>query len=387
MISFDNILNLIAGTSGTAGLVLAGTTVALLIAELWIWLTRYARIPKYRNRRRAEPTTVDGISVVVVLGDDFDYLENTVPKIMAQQFPDLELVIMEVATSPEFSDEVQAARERYTNLVSARIDPDPRFRISDKTIYNIGIKTARYDSVILTTADAAPSSTHWLECMAKGFGNGEVVIGYCGVMAARGFGNAVMRCDRLMSAVRYLSSAVAGRPYRGILCNLGISRELYLESRGFNHLNMTVGEDDLFVQKVATRANTSVVMNHNATIRQSEWGGMRTWWRKRRLGELTREFYPRRAMWAVGAELIVRTLFMLAVVACAVFMPLYTALGAAGLWLVRLFVVRHQIARISRRLGERRLSTRMMLWDVAEPFAAAVVRLSIMIKPPREVWK
>jgi glycosyltransferase involved in cell wall biosynthesis len=387
MIEINEILTLITGPRGTAGLVLVVAAIVLLGADLWFWVHRYGRLSKWRNRRRQHPATVDGISVVVVLGDDFVWLDSVLPQIMEQSYPNFELVVIEVASSPEFSEALQGAKIRYDNITSARIDPDPRFRISDKMIYNIGVKTARYRNVILMTPDTAPASGKWLECMAKGFADGDVVVGYCGLQPAKGFVNAMMRCSRLSMSIRYLASAIAGRTYRGLLGNIGFTKSVYLENRGFNHLDMTIGEDDLFIQKIASRENVSIVLNRHATVRETLWGGLRAWWRRRRLSGRARDIYPAWAKRAVSMELIIRTLFMATVAGCALWMPLYTGLGALGLWLIRLFVVRHQVARISRRLGEKGLATRMMLWDIFEPLVSLIATLSQSIRPAREVWK
>ncbi len=383
----SEITAIVTGGHTRLGYVLVGLVLVLFGVELIYWLGRYGRLSKYRNVRRQNPREVDGISVVVILTDDFEYLENTVPVIMGQEYADFELVVVDVSSSPEFADELQMLKARYPRLSSARLDPDPRFRISNKMIYNVGIKTAHYGNVILTTPDAAPVSSKWLDCMAKGFANGEILIAYCGLEKKRGLANGIMRCGRLMTSVRYLSAAAAGHPYRGILQNLGINKELYIEKRGFNRLNITVGEDDLFVQKLARYGDTSIIMNPHATMRQTIYGGLGGWWRQRRLLGTTRESYPGRARRATTAELWFRFILMLAIAACGVYMPLYTALGAAAVWIIRSFIVRHQTVRISRRLGEKGLGGWMMLYDIVEPFVYIILTVLRYIRPPKENWK
>ena len=387
MEKFYEIIDIVAGADRALGLTLLALLLVLAGVELYYWLGRYGRISKYRNRKRHTPSQVDGISVVVILGDDFHYLENTVPKIMGQQYPDFELVVVELSASPEFSDELELLKVRYPNLVSARLDPDPRFRISNKMIYNVGIKTAHYNNIILTTPDAYPVSPKWLDFMARGFENSEVIVAYCGLEQMKGIGNGLMRCGRFMVSVRYLASAIAGRPYRGILQNLGFNKQLYLANRGFNHLDMTIGEDDLFVQKIADDDNTSIIINPHAAMRQTMWGGFGAWWRSRRLLGTARRYYPRRAKWATTAELCFRFMFMLTAIACAVLLPLYTGLGAVALIVRRAFVVRHQTRRISKRVGETGLGNRMMLYDLIEPFVYMALSVSRWLKPPQELWK
>lgn len=387
METIDEIIGIVTGENRTLGYVLIGLLLVLFAVELYYWVRRYGRIARYRNPRRTAEKPVDGISVVVILTDDFNYLENTVPKIMGQQYPDFELVVVQVSSSPEFADELEMLKVRYPNLSTARLNPDPRFRISNKMIYNVGIKTARYNNIILTTPDAAPISAKWLDTMSKGFANGEVIVAYSGLARGRGLISKLMRCSRLMISIRYIASAVAGRPYRGSLPNLGFTKQVYMENRGFNHLNMTVGEDDLFVQKIARARNTSIVLNRYATVRQEVWEGFSGWWRMRRMRGYTRRYYPAWARRAVTVEVLIRFLFMATVVACGILLPMYTALGALALWIGRLFVVRHQAVRISRRLGERGLATAMMLYDFIEPFTAIALAVSRRIKPPKEVWK
>lgn len=385
MEKLSEIVAIITGEHTTLGCVLMGLVLTLFGVELIYWLGRYGRLAKYRNVRRQHPREVDGISIVVILTDDFDYLENTIPVIMGQEYPDFELVVVDVSSSAEFADELQMLKTRFPNLTSARLDPDPRFRISNKMIYNVGIKTARYGNVILTTPDASPTSSKWLDCMAKGFANGEILIAYCGLEPTRG--NGLMRCSRLMTSVRYLSAAAAGHPYRGILQNLGINKELYLEKRGFNRLDMTVGEDDIFVQKLARYGDTSIIMNPHATMRQRIWDGLRGWWRQRRLLSTTLDLYPGRARRATTTELCFRFALMLSITACAVYMPLFTALGAAVIWIIRALVVRHQTVRICRRLGEKGLAGWMMFYDLVEPFAYMTLTVSRYIRRPKENWK
>jgi hypothetical protein len=107
----------------------------------------------------------------------------------------------------------------------------------------------------------------------------------------------------------------------------------------------------------------------------------------RRLLGTTRSFYPARARRATTTELVLRFMLLLSVVACAVFLPLYAALGAVALWLARVFVVRHQTARISRRLGERAIVRWMLLYDLIEPFVYISLFVSRIIRKPKENWK
>ena len=68
--------------------------------------------------------------------------------------------------------------------------------------------------------------------------------------------------------MRYLGFALAGSPYMGIGRNLAYRKELFYQQKGFSaHLNLQRGDDDLFINHVATPENTRVETDANAIVR------------------------------------------------------------------------------------------------------------------------
>ena len=65
----------------------------------------------------------------------------------------------------------------------------------------------------------------------------------------------------MMHSADWLARAVRRRAYRGTLHNFGFTKRIYFGANGFSHLNMNIGEDDLFMQKVMTRDNVSVILS------------------------------------------------------------------------------------------------------------------------------
>lgn len=372
---------------GAWGLLLMVAILALFAVQLYYYLGPYSGIPKFHNRAKNGKREVDGISVVVVMGNDRWYVENVLPRLMKQKFRSFEVVIVTVGAEAEFLDELEMLKQRYPNLMATKIDEDPRFPISNKMAYNVGIKAASYGNIVLTTTEAMPTSDKWLECMARGFTTGEVLIAYCGIEQKKGFANKVMRSGRFMMSVRYLSSAIKGKPFRGIIHNLGFTKDIYFAHKGFDHLNMNLGEDDLFIKRIATDKNTSVVLNPHATMRQVPWGGLH-WWRERqRFYASTFRFYPDYAKNAREWETGSRLLFFLSAIAAMVIMPFEIQIAALGIFIIRLAVVRFSMWRIRRRLNERKLGWALMLYDLYSPVSDIVNYLYRLVRPAPGVWR
>lgn len=381
--------NVLTDSYGVWGLLLITVALLLFVFQMYYYLGIYARIPKYRNDKRmpARSDFTEGISVIVLLNEDMWYLENTLPKLLSQDYKKYEVLVVELGTSEEFSNDLAAMKYHYPHLVTTRMESTSRFPISDKMAYNVGIKGASYANIILATSVSYPVSQKWLSCMAKGFVNGEVVLGYAGMEQRPEFFNQMIRASRFMSSVRWLSSAIERKPYRGTIHNIGFTKDIYFRYKGFDYLNMNMGIDDLFIQRIASNVNTSVVMNPHATVRERQWGGA-DWWRERRkfcLASLP--YYHAEAKNNVFLEEANRLLFYIVMVVVLVIMPLEIKIGGAFLWLFRQIIVRYKMRQVRRRLGEPGIGNALMLYDLISPIIRLWLVIMSRLRPASGIWR
>ena len=222
--------------------------------------------------------------------------------------------------------------------------------------------------------------------MAKGFRRGEIVIGYCSLEHKKGPGNYLMRTWRMMHAAEWLGRAVRRRPYRGMLQNFGFTKQLYFGANGFTHLNMNIGEDDLFLQKVMTRDNVSVILSPRATLREKTWGGLGWGVSQLRYFGSAFRYYPRGARNYVQWEIGSRMLFFLAALCALAVMPPEYRIVTAVLMLVRYLVVVLQVRRIANRLGERGISWCYWLYDLLS-MPGALLLSCIQLRKDERVWR
>ncbi|MDE6711998.1 MAG: glycosyltransferase, partial [Alistipes sp.] len=340
---------------GWEGTALAGALLVLLAVQLYYYIAVYGRIPGYKNNRREEVLDADPpVSVIMPLfSEDYGFVEERLPLILAQSYPKFEAVIVYVGSDTDFYEDLTRLKMSFPQITTTKIHLNPRFPISRKMALNVGIKSAHYEHMIFTSTDTCPQTDRWLSLMAKGFTRGEVVIGYCGVEHTKGLCNYLMRTWRMMHAAEWLGRAVRRRPYRGMLQNFGFTKSLYFDHNGFNYLNMNIGEDDLFLQEVMTRDNVSVILSPRATLRERMWGGLGWGVGQLRYFGSAFRYYPRGArnyvQWEVGSRLL---FFAAAICAIAVMPPEYKAAAAAAV-VLRYMVVALEVRRIANRLGEK----------------------------------
>lgn len=373
---------------GWQGVALGGAMLLMFGVQLYYYIFVYGRIPGYKNNRRE--VTLPGeppVSVIVpMFSEDYSFVEERLPLILAQSYPDFEVVIVYVGHDTDFYEDLTQLKASFPQIVTTKIHLDPRFPISRKMALNVGIKSAHYEHMVFTSTDAVPQTDRWLSLMAKGFMRGEIVVGYCGVERTKGFTNYMMRAWRMMHSVDWIARAVRRRPYRGTLHNFGFTKRLYFGANGFSHLNMNIGEDDLFMQRVMTRDNVSVILSPRAMLREKMWGGMKWWMGQLRYYGSSFRFYPRGVKWYIRWELVSRALFFLAVAGALVLMPLEYKLTAVGLLLLRYVAVAVEVRRIARRLGEEGMVLRYFLYDLLSPLWAAALGVLLLRRDDR-VWR
>lgn len=374
---------------GWQGAALAAAMLILLCIQLYYHIFVYGRIVRFRNSRRrkvldAEPP----VSLIVpMFSEDYNYIDERLPLIFAQEYAaPFEVIIVYIGADRDFFDELSRLRLMHPNLTVTKIEYNPRFPISVKMAVNVGIKSAHHEHIIITTTSAAPVTDEWLAMMGKAFMRGDIVLGYAGVEPAAGLTNYLMRMSRLQCSIYWLAQAVARRPYRGSRHNMGFTKSLYFGSKGFTHLNMNIGEDDLFIQKIAQRDNTSVVFTPKAAVREHPWGGL-VWW----IGQLRHygsayAFYPQHVRNAIGWDLGSQQLFFLTVTAAVVLMPVEFKAAAIALLLVRCIVAAARANSIAKRAGEKKILLRYFIFDLFNPLLMMCVRVALLRKD-KSVWR
>lgn len=369
-------------------IILLGLLVGLFLIQILYYFICYGPMRGHRNPSSDRNANERGLSVVVpLLEADYGFIHERLPSLLTQNLKEYQVVVVDLTGDKEVADQFELMKTRWgERLTTTRMHIDKTHNILTKMALNVGIKAARYDQLLFTLPDCMPRTERWAEMMLKGFVGHDVVLGYSSIHSAKGVANRLMRCANMALSARWLSSAVRHRPYRGTLSNLGFRKSVYFDARGFNFLNINMGEDDLFVMKIANRHNTAIVAGGSATIDQRTWGGL-GWWLGRRMRlSFPFRYYPARVKWGTGLELWSRALFFTVAIMVAVFLPLYAKIAAAAFVVLRYVVVWWQMKCVARRLSEKGFMAFYWLYDLAAPLVEAWMAVKRRLMPMRK-WR
>ena len=374
---------------GWQGTALLAVIVVLFFVQIYYHAIVYGRVARFRNgRRRKRLDAEPAVSVIVPLfSEDYTYMDERLPLLLNQNYTNaFEVVVVYVGSDNDFYEELSNMRLRHPNLIVTKIQYNPRFPISVKMAINVGIKSSHNEHLLITTTDATPASDQWLQMMGKAFMRGEIVLGYTAIEQGKGLTNYLIRLSRMQISIYWLARAVRGKAYRGSRSNIGFTKSLYFGVKGFTHLNMNIGENDLFIQSIAHDNNASVVLIPKGRMIERQWGGMK-WWLQHlhHYGEAYRYYphSPRNAMeWELGSQV----LFFLSVVVALVVMPIEAKAVAALLLIIRYLVAMLRARSIAKRVGEKGVALRYFIFDIMNPVIMLCARIA-MLQKDSTAWK
>lgn len=229
---------------------------------------------------RKEKETIQSphpVSVIVCAHDEEQNLRELIPMLLAQDHPEFEVVIVEDRCNDGTYDYLREVVSAHTNLKMVRVTHKPDHISGKKYGLTLGIRAARYEWLLLTDADCRPVSNQWIRHMTERYNDQtQIVLGFSPYLKLKGLLNSFIRFESLLTGIQFIGLANLGRPYMGVGRNLVYSKSLFLKNKGFNeHLEIMGGDDDLFVNKYATKINTRVAMNpESITISKPKlnWG-------------------------------------------------------------------------------------------------------------------
>lgn len=248
------------------------------ITQLMYYFIIFIRLANYKPQ--SQPAPNEPVSVIICAHDEDYNLEDNLPSILNQNYPDYEVVVVNHASTDNTSSLLEDFQRNFSNLKIVNIEQDLNFFKGKKFPLSIGIKSAKNDLLLLTDADCQPVSENWIKTMVESYHDGtEVVLGYGPYKKTSGLLNFLIRYDTFMIALQYFSYALAGMPYMGVGRNLSYRKSLFMKNKGFtSHYNISSGDDDLFIMQIANKRNTRISIDKDSFMVSDPKTSFRNWY-------------------------------------------------------------------------------------------------------------
>lgn len=256
-------------------------TSATILAFFYVVV--FSKLYFFKNAPKVQNNTFFPVSVIICARNAAHQLKENLPKILAQQYPDFEVVLVNDASNDTTAELLLTLAREFPRLKVVTVSHKEKTSLGKKNALSKGIAAAKFEHLLLTDADCEPSSAFWLEKMAGQFsGQLALVLGVSPYRKRRGLLNAMVRYETGVTAIQYLSYALWDFPYMGVGRNMAYTKALFALSGGLSaHADLPSGDDDLLVQKAEKYATTTICLDKDALTFSDTPENWSAWWRQK----------------------------------------------------------------------------------------------------------
>lgn len=332
----------------------------------------------------SESAAFPPVSVIVTADNDAWNLPVLLPQILGQDYPaPLEVIVVDNGDGGPSETVVASLQSDFPNLYLTYAPANSRNLSRRKLALTLGVKAARYDHLLFTGGNCRIDSPLWLRAMARHFAEGkEIVAGYSSPAPASPEDsraeNRTEAFSRVRGAIQWLAPAIGGHLWRADGNNLGYTRRLFYENKGFQRsLNLKYGDDDIFVSEIARPGNSAVELSAESMVTELVPDSARAF----RQNKLHRDFTARylrpgsRMAWSLMSWLWWGWLALSAATSVAALPSLLPLMAVAAVWIALWLIVGWQWRSAMAALGARPLFLTVVWFVTIHPFITLAYRI------------
>src|SRR5204863_8789289 len=263
--------------------------------QIFYYTWFFSRIAFYKQKQKTQ-TQDHPVSVIICARDEDENLARNLPGVLVQTYPSTYEVVAVNDNSVDDSKYIlQELKKTFKSLNIVELTQEAKLISGKKYPLSIGIKESKHEVLLLTDADCVPASEYWIQKMQDAYDDRtEIVLGYGAYHKRPGLLNKLIRFETFHTAIQYLSYALAGTPYMGVGRNLSYKKDVFLRNKGFSAINhIPGGDDDLFINKVANKHNTAVVIDKDAITLSHQKRNFGDWHKRKTRHYSTARYYKK----------------------------------------------------------------------------------------------
>jgi glycosyltransferase involved in cell wall biosynthesis len=359
-------------------LVLGCILLGCLLVQLlfyWVIFSRFA----FNRFAKKDENVYPGVSVVICVKNDCSYLEQFLPFILTQDYPDYEVIVVNDNSNDDTEHILREMQQFHKHLQVISIATQVQKKNDNKLALAVGIKSAKNDLILMTNADCQPRSASWIrELAACSTDKKSIVLGYRTYKPKKGLLNILVRFDVLYTAIRYFSFTLTGCPYMGTKSNMLYSKEMFLQNNDYLlAYKMDAGENDLFISKMMNKHNTTISYSYPSQMIASfhyqsflEWiNRKKKHIRAMKYAKSTSKFFLS-LYWYTGL-----LFYILLVITLLLSVNVIWGIGfLLGVYFIRLFSQWFIFAKACNKLNEKQLIKYIPLMDIFFMFLIPLIK-------------
>ncbi len=370
---------------GQWGLILFIAFCVIVFIQLFYYLFFFARLAFFRHPPRTVSQT-HPVSVIICARDEAGNLTKNLPGALLQKYPTThEVIVVNDNSYDESKYVLEELKKEFKQLQVIELIQEAKGIPGKKFPLSIGIKSAKHEIILLTDADCVPATENWIQSMQEKYDeHTEIVLGYGGYYKLPGLLNKLIRWETFMTALQYMSFALAGLPYMGVGRNLSYKRGVFIRQKGFSaHHHIPGGDDDLFINAVANKKNTKINADKDSFTLSHPAKSWKQWRNQKQRHYTTSKYYKFSGKFLLGLYTLSQFLFYPLFLVALLYFHWQWVLPVLGLRLIIQSIIYYKALQ---KLGEKDLFPYFLFLDVWMFFYYIIFAPSLF-KKPKPTWK
>jgi glycosyltransferase involved in cell wall biosynthesis len=367
-------------------LILLYIFIAVVIIQITYYLLIFGKF-SFKKFPKHEPKNIP-ISILVCAKNEEDNIEQLVDTLLAQNYPKYEIVLIDDASSDGTLEIFEQLEKKHTNIKVIKVKNNEAFWGNKKFALTLGIKASAYENLVFIDADCYPVSENWLREMSAQFNEEKsIVLGY-GAYEKKdnSFLNKIIRFETLLTAIQYFSWAIFGKPYMGVGRNLAYKKSEFYNANGFiNHMKIRSGDDDLFINQVANKQNTSITCSMDSFTFSKPKNTFKDWIDQKRRHISTAQYYKSFDKIQLAVFYISQILFL--VLSAILLSFLFQWIIVLSLFILRYIISWIVIHNSAKKLDEEDIVIYYPIYDIILTFTQLYLFLRNLSSKKPVQWK
>jgi len=268
------------------------TFIVIVLIQVIFYSVFFGKFAFFKHKKESQKNIA--VSVLICAKNEAENLQNFLPSILSQDYPNFEIVLINDASNDNTLEIMQTYADNHKNIKIVNVQRNDAFLANKKYALTLGIKAAKYDYLLFTDADCKAISKHWIADISSHFNNTKtIVLGYGAYSKIKNsLLNKLIRFDTLLTATQYLSFVKLGLPFMGVGRNLAYRKDVFFNVNGFmSHMTINSGDDDLFINQVATPNNTTICFSKDSFTESKPKTSLKEWITQKRRHITTANHY------------------------------------------------------------------------------------------------
>ncbi|MDO5760058.1 MAG: glycosyltransferase [Bacteroidota bacterium] len=255
----------------TLTLFLAIVVGIIVLFELLHYIIIYGKIVFYKPKNSSTDNNFQpkGVSVVVVVNNNLQALQEDFIMILEQAYPLFEIVVVNENSKDDSEYVLHVLQNNYPNMKVINLEQNANKFSDRKFSLSIGIRSAKYDTIILTDVTCKIKDFNWLSSLSLPFVDSDkkILIGYSAMEYKKGIANSLARYYHLNWAMNFLGYGLIGLPFSADSNNMAYNKKFFFEQGGFiSQYTKKCRQEDYFLSRYANKKNTLINLSPSSFV-------------------------------------------------------------------------------------------------------------------------